>query len=241
MRWTSLVSTIALLLAAPAAAQELRIDPLEPLPEPPAAAADEVISDDALIRWASNEVRLHEGRAPSPSGVPIPPASYAGVDGPTALPNEGERDGMRLLAEVGGGALGVLTGGGVAALIIFGALEAGAQPEWMMVAGAGGTVIASFAITAGVVLAGNAVNGRGSFGDAFIGQLVGSLAALPFITAGVLGDAPAVALVAGGLLPLCGAILGYEISHANRSVPGTFAFVHPTPGGALAGLAGPIP
>jgi hypothetical protein len=158
-----------------------------------------------------------------------------------ALPDEDERDALRLLAELGGGALGVIVGGGLGALLVWAAAEARANPDWMLLAAGTGTAMGAFAVTGGVVMAADAVGGRGNFGDAFIGQLVGSVAALPFVTLGMANDAPAVALVSAGLLPLCGAVLGYEIGHANRSSWRQLAYVTPTRGGAVAGVAGHMP
>jgi hypothetical protein len=57
-------------------------------------------------------------------------------------------------------------------------------------------------------------------------------------------DAPALALVAAGLLPLAGAILGYELSHAGTGgspAPRQLAFVSPTPDGVVGGVAGELP
>lgn len=231
------LASILLFAFAPSAMAQVEVVP-DP-PEPPERS--DTISDEELLRWASNEVRLHEGRPLPPPRPPIPPASYTmGAEGPVVLPHEGERDAVRLLAELGGGAVGVLVGGGVATLVVWGAVEARANPDWMMVAVGTGATIGAFAITGGVVIAGEAAGGRGTFGDAFIGQLVGSVAALPLVTLGVAEDALAISIVSATLLPLCGAILGYEISHANRSSTRQLAYVRPTPGGALLGVAGEL-
>lgn len=231
----ALTSLLVLANALPAQAQVI--------PDPPAAPRSAELSDDDLIRWASNEVRIHEGRPRSRPRPPIPPASYIGADveGPVSLPHEGERDAVRLLAELGGGALGVLVGGAVAMLVVWAAIEADANPDWMLVAVGTGATLGAFAVTGGVVLGADAAGGRGTFGDAFIGQLIGSVAALPLVTLGMMNDAPAVAIVSAGLLPLCGAILGYEISHANRSTTRQLAYVRPIPGGATVGVAGEVP
>lgn len=226
---------VLLVLAAPAlaGAQEA----LEQVPEPP--RGDDAISDVELIRWASNEVREHEGRPPAPALAPVPPDGYlgTGVDGPLALPNESERDALRLLAELGGGTLGVLIGGGLGTLIVWGAAQADANPQWMMVAWTAGAALGAFGVTTGVVLAGEASGGRGNYGHAFIGQLIGGVAALPLVTIGLAEDAPALAVVAAGLLPLAGAVLGYEMSHAETG-SGPTIVVAPTQGGAALGVAG---
>lgn len=229
------LASVLLFAFAPSAVAQVEVVP-DP-PDPPARS--DTISDDELLRWASNEVRLHEGRPIAAPRPPIPPASYT-MGAEAVLPHEGERDAVRLLAELGGGAVGVLVGGGVAALVVWSAVEARANPDWMMVAVGTGATIGAFAITGGVVIAGEAAGGRGTFGDAFIGQLVGSVAALPLVTLGVAEDALAISIVSAALLPLCGAILGYEISHANRSSTRQLAYVRPTPGGALLGVAGEL-
>lgn len=226
---------VLLVLAAPALAGAQ--DALEQVPEPP--RGDDAISDVELIRWAANEVREHEGRPPAPALAPVPPDGYlgTGVDGPLALPNESERDALRLLAELGGGTLGVLIGGGLGTLIVWGAAQADANPQWMMVAWTAGAALGAFGVTTGVVLAGEASGGRGNYGHAFIGQLIGGVAALPLVTIGLAEDAPALAVVAAGLLPLAGAVLGYEMSHAETG-SGPTIVVAPTQGGAALGVAG---
>lgn len=230
----ALATMLVLAFAGSASAQG------EVIPEPPAHDSD-AISDEELIRWAANEVRIHEGRAPAPPRPPIPPASYVGTEGPLALPSEGDRDALRFLAEVGGGTLGVAVGGGLATLVVWGAIEADAHPDWMLVTVGGAAMLGAFAVTAGVVIAGDAMGGRGSFGDAFIGQLAGSVAAIPLVTVAMMNDAPALAIVSASLLPLCGAVLAYEISHANRSTTRQVPYVSPVPGGATVGLAGLVP
>ncbi len=220
---------------------------VEIVPDPPSAATSGELSDTELIRWAANEVRIYEGRPPAPPRPPVPPDSYlgTGTDGPLALPDQSGRDALRVLAEVGGGALGVLVGEGLATLIVWGAMEEHASTEWMMVAVGAGATLGAFGITTGVFLAGDATGGRGSFGDAFIGQLIGSAVAVPLVTLGVDNDAPVLSFVSAAVLPLAGAILGYEISHANSesaaAAPRQIAFLSPTYGGAIAGVRGELP
>ncbi len=219
----SVVLLLVLCAAAPAQAQR----------------EDDEVSDIELIRWAANEVRLHEHRAYVPS-VPMPPDAYlgTGADGVHAMPDESERDALRVLAELGGGVLGLIVGGGLGTLVVWAALEADASPEWMLVAAAAGTTLGAMGMTTGVVLSADAAGGEGNFAYTFIGQLIGSVAALPLVVLGMHADAPAVAIVAASALPLAGAILGYEISHANR---GAVAYVTPQSGGAVGGVAGALP
>jgi hypothetical protein len=217
--------------------------PEEPAWEDPDAVTALDVDDPELIRWASDEVRRFEGRTARPAPAPVPPDAYlgTGAHGHASLPDESERDALRLLAELGGGALGVAVGGGLGALLVWGALESGANPDWLLVAVAAGGTLGAFGVTGGVVLAAEATGGEGKFGHAFIGQLVGSVAALPIVVLGLNEDMPAISIVAGAVLPLAGAILGYELSHASRgSGAPAVVFVTPIPEGALASLGGTI-
>jgi hypothetical protein len=226
------------------------VAPFEPSPpqDPTFAPADPEVSDLDVIRWAARDVGRSEGRPPS-ARPPVPPDPYlhdpAHSGAEVVLPGEDERTVARLLAELGGGALGVLVGGGAGTLIIWAALESGANPDFVVIAVAGGTVLGSLALTAGVTLAADLTGGRGNFGHAFLGQIVGGVAALPFVVLGFQEGAPAAALVAVGLLPLAGAILGYELGHASGSgtVPTVqaLAFLTPIEGGALVGVSGTLP
>ncbi len=219
-------------------------DALERVPDPPAdpaaEASDGTVSDAELIRWASNEVREHDGRPLTPPRAPVPPDGYVGtgVDGPVVLPHQADRDALRLIAEVGGGAIGVLVGGGAGALLVWGALEAEANPDWMLAAMAAGTMLGAVGVTTGVFLAGDALGGGGNYGHTFIGQLIGAVASLPLVTIGLAEGAPAVAIVSAGILPLAGAVLAYERSSANRGGPAPGGSVTPLQGGALGGVAG---
>lgn len=209
--------------------------------------ADPEVSDTDVIRWAARDVGRSEGRPPS-ARPPVPPDPYLhdpSHTGEVLLPGEDERTVVRLLAELGGGALGVGVGGGIGALIIWATLESHPNPNFVVLAVGGGTVLGSLALTAGVTLAADLTGGRGNFGHAFLGQIVGALAALPFVVLAFQEDAPVAALVAVGVLPLAGAILGYEVGHASGAgtVPPVqaLAFLTPLEGGALAGVRGTLP
>jgi hypothetical protein len=247
VRRTVLTSMLFVLAIAPAAAraQPSTARTVEIVPEPPSPAARDV-GDDELLRWASNEVRIYEGRPLAPPRPPGPPDSYfgTGADGVLTLPDQSARDATRVLAELGGGALGALVGGGLATLMVWGAMEERASTEWMMVAVGAGAALTTVGVTGGVVLAGDAAGGHGNIGDTFIGELIGSAVAVPLITIGIDNDAPVLAFVAAGVLPLAGAILGYELSHANSesaAAPRQIAFLSPTYGGAVAGVRGTLP
>lgn len=209
------------------------------VPEPPSAGS-EPVSDAELIRWAAREVRIHEGRR-AERHPPIPPDGYVGasVDRPGAALDGATDDLLRVLAEVGVGSLGLLLGAGVGGLLVWSAHELDADPIWTMVAVGAGSTIAAFGVTLGVVLGGEAVDGRGNFGHAFIGQLMGSALTLPFVTLAMAEDRPELAVLAVALFPLAGAILGYELSHASRDGGlRLLSVVSPTPGGVVLGLAG---
>jgi hypothetical protein len=210
-----------------------------PVPDPPPATQDDV-SDLELVRWAANEVRLYEGRAAA-SRPPVPPDSYLGSGSVEITAVRGEDGALRVVAEVGGGLLGLLIGAGIGSLAVWGALEVNADPIWTMVAVGTATTLGAFGVTAGVVVSGEATGGRGSFGHTFIGQLVGSALAVPLVTLGLANDLPALSAVAVAILPLTGAMFGYEVSHANREgALRHVAFVRPAPGGAMVGMAGEV-
>ena len=103
-------------------------------------------------------------------------------------------------------------------------------------------LLGQFGVTSGVTLAADQLRGRANFGHAFLGQLIGSIAALPFVIIGLTYDALAASMLAAGVLPLAGAMLGYELGHGSHSGEGTApqAFLVPTVGGALAALRAPL-
>ncbi len=207
-----------------------------------ASAAGEP-SDEELIRWASREIGRADGRTLG-DRPPVPPDAYLVSGGPydVELASDDERLALRLLAEVGGGLAGVLAGGGLGAVLIWVASESNADPDWMAIAVGAGTILGALGVTSGVTLAADLTGGRGNFGHAFLGQVIGAVAALPLVVLGLANDALPLALVAAGVLPLAGAVLGYEIGHADRvSAGGPIAFVTPTREGALATVAGPLP
>jgi len=242
------VRPLCLVLALLAVTPVARAQDVEAIPVPPAPAAapaDEV-DDDALIRWASRSLALWRAEPVSDTRrfPPLPPDEYLehGAAGPTArLPSTVGRDGGRLLAELGGGALGVLVGGGAGALLIWAANEGGAEDDWLAIAVGGGVLLGSLGVTGGVTLGAHLAGGHGNFGHAFMGQVIGAAASLPLVVIGMENDALPLTLVALGVLPLAGAILGYEIGHGEHALSGgPVAFVAPTRGGAFAGVAGSV-
>ncbi|MEQ9075904.1 MAG: hypothetical protein RLP09_18750 [Sandaracinaceae bacterium] len=204
--------------------------------------ADPEVSDSDVIRWASREMGRVEGR-PVGRHPPVPPDRYLarGTDGDVILAGDVNGDVGRILAELGGGLLGAVVGGGVGALAIWAAFEENASPTWLMIAAGSGTVAGALSVTAGVTLAAHLTNGRGNFGHAFLGQMIGGAVAVPFVVLALDQDALPAALVAAGLLPLAGAVLGYEVGHANGggSLP-VMVGVAPLPDGALASVRGAL-
>lgn len=204
--------------------------------------AGDDLTDDELIRWAAREVGRADGRSLG-EHPPLPPFSYLSSGTPGGFRGVGpDRVMGRLLAELAGGAFGVLLGGGAGTLLVWAAIEGDANPDLMFIAAGTGTVLGALGVTAGVTLAAHLTGGRGNFGHAFLGQMLGSAAALPLVVLGVNRDAPLAAVLAAGLLPLAGAMLGYEIGHAEKS-SGIYlmAFVAPSEGGGSAGVAGSLP
>ncbi|HJL16447.1 MAG TPA: hypothetical protein RMH99_12370 [Sandaracinaceae bacterium LLY-WYZ-13_1] len=204
--------------------------------------ADPEVSDTEVIRWAARELGRADGR-PTDARPPVPPDPYLGHGSSVPPPSSASQDAARILAEIGTGSLGILIGGGAGTLLIWAATEGGANPDWMLVAGASGTVLAALGVSAGVALGADVTGGRGNFGHAFLGQAVGSLSALPFVVYALSQDAPGAALVAAGLLPLAGAVLGYELAHGLASAPSgedppVVAWMSPVRDGAMGGVAG---
>lgn len=248
--WTSPASAQPSEPAAeePAATEEPAI--LEsPTAEDPSEASTREgdVSDRELIRWASRELARADGRAPG-ERPPIPPDEYlrrSRRGGGVALPDRTERDVVRLLAELGLGALGAGLGGGAGALLIWAVMESRANPSWVALSVMGGTMLGAVGLTTGVTLGAHLAGGRGNWGQAFLGQLIGSAAALPLVVLALDNDALAAGLVAAGVLPLAGAVLGYEIGHGDAesgtSRPPVVAYAVPTRGGALGGVAGSLP
>ena len=207
-----------------------------------AQEADGELGDEELIRWAAREVGRADGWTMG-ERPPVPPDSYLEIGALGGIPDVGtEHDVARLLSELTGGALGLMVAGGAGALWVWAAIEGAADPDWMALAVGTATIFGSLGLTAGVTLAADLTGGHGNFGHAFLGQLLASAAALPLVALGFANDAPAAALVAGGLLPLAGALLGYEVGHSERaSGTSAMAYLAPSNGGAQAGVAGSLP
>ncbi len=245
VRLTLLVALLPL-AATPAAAQDHQHAPgehaSEGSPEAPDEPSPDELSDEELIRWAAREIGSRDGRSFG-QYPPVPPDGYlTSSSQPHPFPGESNAQaGLRLLAELGGGSLGLLLGGGAGTLLIWAALEGRAHPTVVAIAFGAGTILGSLALTAGVTLAADLMGGHGNFGYAFIGQVVGAVAALPLVVLGQANDALGLSLLAAGILPLAGALLGYEIGHSDHAFAnGASAYLAPIEGGAVAGVAGPL-
>lgn len=211
--------------------------------EEPDALEDEAgdPSDEELVRWAAREIARADGRRAG-ERPPVPPDAYLAVGATPDVQLLEDRLELRLLAELGLGLGGILLGGGAGALLVWAASESNADPTWMAIAIGSATVLGALGVTAGVTLGAELTGGRGNFGHAFLGQVIGAVLALPLVAIGLANDALPLALVAAGVLPLAGAILGYEVGHGERAGGGSpQAFVAPTRTGAIATVAGSLP
>jgi hypothetical protein len=231
-----LVASLVALVPARARAQEE--------PAPPDALEDpheDDASDEELIRWAARELARADGRRAG-DRPPVPPDAYLATGAAPDVQLLEDRLELRLLAELGLGLAGILLGGGAGALLVWAASESNAEPTWMAIAVGSATVLGALGVTAGVTLGAELTGGRGNFGHAFLGQVIGAVLALPLVAIGLANDALPLTLVAAGVLPLAGAILGYEVGHGDRvSAGGAQAFVTPTRTGAIATVAGSLP
>ena len=203
----------------------------------PDEGPETAVSDAELVRWASREV----GEPALVRVPPPPPDAYHAAAPRTALTlaDTPDRDLERILAEIGGGALGMLIGGGLGTLAIWLATQSSAEPEWAMLAAGSGSALAAIGVSAGVALGADAAGGRGNYGYAFLGQALGALAALPLVVAALDRGEPGLAIVPAGVLPLCGAVLGYELGLlAQGQRAGAFASIAPLRDGVLVTAAG---
>ncbi|MFK7985478.1 MAG: hypothetical protein AB8I08_05565 [Sandaracinaceae bacterium] len=203
------------LVAVPVSASAQLTQSLEPseveLPPPDDANVD----DETVIRWAAQEVARAQGRTVN-AHPPLPPEPYLGQSEPMVPTLSLDGDPLsRVFAELGLGAIGALVGFGIGALTIWVADEAGASADGQAIAIGASAMVAGLAVTAGVTLGAEVRGGRGNFGHAFLGMLVGSAVAIPFIVYGLAFAVEGAALAAGLVLPLVGGVLGYEIGHAN--------------------------
>lgn len=207
-----------------------------------AQQTDAEFSDEELIRWAARVVGQVDGRTVG-EHPPVPPDSYVRSGTLSGIPNAGdEEDAARLLAELTGGALGLLVAGGAGALLVWAASEGDASPDGMAIAVGAATIAGALGLAAGVTLAADLAGGRGNFGHAFLGLLLGAAASLPLVALGFSNDSPVASMVAAGLLPLAGAVLGYEVGHSERARgTSTVAYLTPSNGGVQAGVAGSLP
>ena len=227
------LSALAIVVPATAAAQE---------PGVVYSPADPEVSDTEVIRWAARELGRADGREVD-RHPPPPPSDYVARDpSPEPIPSLEPEGGVRVLAEIGGGALGMTLGGGLGALLVWAALEGNASPEWTLIAGGAATVLTSVGITTGVALAAEATGSRAGFGHAFIGQAIGALAAVPLVVLAFHEGVPEAGLVPATLFPLGGAVIAYEIAHAlsssSAAAPPVVAYLVPTSSGVLGGVAG---
>jgi hypothetical protein len=122
----------------------------------------------------------------------------------------------KIIGEIWGGLLGNALGGllGASALLA-------SDGEGSRIIFIGGSAVGS---ALGVYLAGNSenANARGRFGMTLLGSLLGEFAAFGLFTSREDG----ISLIPALLLPVIGAVVGYNISHTSRSLPKGNALVH---------------
>lgn len=235
------VLVAAHLLTAVGVPDRVCAQPSLTVPEDPDSRGEEP-TDDEVARWATQELREHGLAHGSPATTPVPPATYVenNAEAPPATSHRApsSHDEERILAEVGGGLAGALVGGGAGAFLMWALVDANADPHVLTGAGIAAGTLAAVAIAAGVALSADAAGGQGNFGYALIGQMIGALIAIPIAVLALDNDLIGAAMAATGILSVGGAIVAYEISHANAPLSGSSAFIAPTRDGILVGAAG---
>lgn len=171
----------------------------------------------ASVAWAQDAPGENASGLAAPA--PDDPAvdESLGLDVPTTAvvvatpppPAAEERPGNgNLLAELGGGALGYIVGGGFGLALMLGLEDAAAFgiPTGIFIAGLG--------IAAGITIGGATTGGNGSFWAAFLGQALGGLTSLFLLP--LTWRHPQLAITTIAAFPLLGGVLAYDISDRNR-------------------------
>jgi len=194
----------ALSLASPLAFGQTAPSPWAEVSPVPAAAAREPTAPPVTAQWTVP--------APTPT-MPRPPMIPRGRQDRTE----------RVLIEVGGGALaGLLLGAGGLYIGFIGAVASDPLGGTdMLVNGLyGGIIGAGIGIPIGVYLIGNNFRGNGGLGWTVLGSFGGVAAAVGLALAASNDSIPVgIPVLAGLLLPLAGAALGYELSSHEVAPP----------------------
>lgn len=238
-----LLLLLALLGASAASAQEAVpvSAPAPALPPPPLVSAPEEDTPLAPPPRAEPFAAGPSLDALPPQGEVIPRQYVPGTWDERIVPRVG--------LEVVGGAAGGFVGGGAGFLLglALGATTVGCTDEACLVTAlVGGLAGLGLGVPAGTYLGAALLDGRGTFAAAIGGSILGwGGTLLGLLATGSSSDALSVALL---MLPVAGASVAYEISHANhfpQALPATAAAsprVVPlagfTPSGPRLGLAG---
>ena len=180
-----------------------------------------IVGSLALVGGAAGAQVPHRAEAaPAIASVP-PPWAASNAPPPLVIPRQPQSRTERILIEAGGGVgAGVVLGvGGLYIGFLAGAVAATdsrgrTSAERFLAAGAyGGAVGAALGVPIGVYLVGNNFNGNGGFGWTVLGSLAGGAVTFGLVAIADQAEiSAAVPLVAGIVLPVAGAVLGYELS-----------------------------
>jgi hypothetical protein len=215
----------AALVTVPAAAQQAAPEPTRlaifdprqpPPPGPSALRPSRAMSERELVRWAIRELRgwRDQGGRARP---PLPPNEYRSAQDQPGAVIYRERSGLlRVLGELGLGILGAGLGGGAGLFGLWLVEELQLDRSARLMAGLVTAGLATVGTTAGVLLGGSLSQGEGRPAETFLFQVLGTLLALPLVVWSIDEGREGIGLAAGATLPVLGAVVGYELSHAAR-------------------------
>jgi hypothetical protein len=186
------------------------------------------------------------------ANVPPPAGPYATAPVPQPPPPiivDRQSRAERTIFELGGGlGAGVVIGGiGLYVGLLAGLTEGRATSRTFLESTAiGGVIGAAIGVPVGVYLVGNNFRGNGGLGWTLLGSLAGGGIAFGFAYAASNGDMPAgVAILTGLVLPVAGAVCGYELTsdtdsrHPRARGPMLLPTVAALPGrGGVVGIVG---
>jgi len=156
---------------------------------------------------------------------------------------------LRVSAETGGGIVGGLLIGGTAAAVVWGTLNTqGDDPSRRSAAQVAGAVGVSVGAPIGVSLTGKLLGRQGSFIISWLSSVAGlgvGYGIYGLIRTGGDSSAAKATYALTLLLPIAGAVIGYELSSSDQasppsatSVPGVMPSIAVGPGGASVALVG---
>jgi len=201
-------------------------------------------------------VSLAARSQPAPPGVtePAPPAATqpapsAATQSGTTAATEPVPPFLRIGAETGGGIVGGLLIGGTAAWVVYGTLNTqGDDPSRRSAAQVAGAVGVSVGAPIGVSLTGKLLGRQGSFIISWLSSVAGlgvGYGIYGLIRTGSDSSAAKATYALTLLLPIAGAVIGYELTSSDQpsppsatNVPGVVPSIAVGPGGASFALAG---